>query len=448
VIRIKLMNPSVNTHKVNYHCRSIRQFSLALVIVFGLHVDLTFAGISGVHIVGIMLQPPNFTSDPNSPNPPPNNCTLPPCLDLEFDLDIITECDLCAGTEGPEMRVVALDCDGHVVAEEHRSFPPTPPCTGPPAITRDPFVGVEFVFSACTSNTLISRVDVFTGFDHITTRPSTSDCSTPSEAKWNENPTASFDIPLPEMTCSLTAAELACYTCSDTSPLPPDTLFVYKSQHALYGLSANDTSGASYGEVVNGAFVAPGPGLLFIEPLSSVPSVSMWSSTINGSNFLGGWYTASGRTGSPLAGQQCYHVVSAGQNIDFHVRVGRVDSRFDYSLKFTWINTEKRNCCFQRSEETLTFQVRPFSDDSQPSDSSIPTRRKWVRHDGSVDYEMTTPLCTSCAGGGCSASNMSAPFIAWPTLDGTVIQEGHARGWSITANAIKTPGPQSTLYNY
>ncbi len=430
------------------HTRLPVCYVIYAVMVFSAHLEVCFGGVEGDHIVGIDLLPPDYTSDPNYPGPFPPGCLIPPCIDFGFDFDIVTECDLCGGTEGPEMRVVALDCDGHVVAEEHRSFPPTAPCDSPPAIRRDPFTDVEFIFSACMGGVLISRIDVFTAFDHIQTNPSTSDCSSPSEVKWNAAPSASFDVSLPELSCALTAAELACFTCADVAPLPPDLLVIYKSQRKVYGLSTDDDSGASYGEVVNGSFIAPGPGLLFVEAMTSAPSVIAWSANVTSSGMSGGWYTQVGETGFTLSGEKCYAPGTAGETVDFHIRVGRVDRSFDYSLKFTWLAADNRNCCIEPAEEIVTFRVVPFSDETQSSDSSLPSRRIWVRHDGSVDYEMTLPLCTACTGGECHSENMSAPIIAWPTPDGAVIRDGHARGWSITSTSIKTPGPESTLYNY
>lgn len=68
-------------------------------------------------------------------------------------------------------------------------------------------------------------------------------------------------------------------------------------------------------------------------------------------------------------------------------------------------------------------------------DPVIPARARLPRSLGE-DTAIRIPQCTH---GPEDRGNLSDWFVAWPTVPGAVIPEGHAKGWRINGNTLISP---------
>ncbi len=339
----------------------------------------------------------------------------------------------------PKIRVVLLDSSGNEeIAQYEAAFAPTNcsscaswtcgSCSSASPVEQD--VVIDLPKRKCAKN---YRIDRWSG------------CAgdlQPDYSDWHNGapvamPPLEFECPAGDIQQFMN--ELKDFTCRAKGVIAVDAdLKFYKSTRTLYTLPTDDESGASYGEVVNGEFVAPADGLLVVTPDGASEQVDMYGS--NSANGAGWQVPPDTRQGGQVSGDTCL-ALSAGEKYKFNIRAGKGDSTSRFSVKFRWYWWNSEECCLQHDERELDLAIESMLLDTvEPPD---PQRNRLTRTEG-VDVELRRPAC----GTEKKPGNLTQWFVMWPTVDGLEIQEGHAKRWKVEGDELVAPGPEGQRFDF
>ncbi|MCZ6653627.1 MAG: hypothetical protein O7D91_11450 [Planctomycetota bacterium] len=241
---------------------------------------------------------------------------------------------------------------------------------------------------------------------------------------------------------------LICLECRKSGSISAEDLKLYKTKrsgkYTMYTvpecLESCSASSAEplYGEVINGDFIAPADGFLFakVEGANSVVDVY-----VSGSPGEQGWQVPpNARHGQPLDPDSCIDL-SGGQSFQFNIRAGRGEPPSFIMITFDWYWWDAGNCCIQHDTKELTIQIEQMR--VHLVDPLVPKRARVARSQGE-DTELRIPQCSTVDNPG----NLTQWFVMWPTTGGQIIQEGHAKGWTIVDDKLFPPGTRETEYEF
>lgn len=238
-----------------------------------------------------------------------------------------------------------------------------------------------------------------------------------------------------------------CLACSpQPGEIPGEALRIYKSSHILYAAGGED-SHITTGEIVNGEFIAPVDGALWVSVEGSSSQVDLYGGVGSG------WHTPSGREGARIDPDACFEL-AAGVSFEFNVRAGKVDTSHSLKITFDWYWWNEVACCLEHDQKVQELQAKPMEVVLSKMDPLIAAVVcVHTKSDQSKEYELRVPMCPRCGRDGvCPPGNFSMNFIAWPSEAGKQIGDGHAKGWRIEQSGqeviLTEPGPDGRKYRF
>ncbi len=327
----------------------------------------------------------------------------------------------CGAPPMPELTVTVKDAGGALIGSPVRRTYLLEPCDSPQSTTSTilvPFPCGRFPRQYEIETSSFCRV--WLGGDICETRETQ-----------NIGPQGSVPSPI-DPVCSATTTKPICPTTGSVA------VEYYKESRTLYTLPVDDALGAQVGEAVNGEFIAPQKGVLFVTITKSSSAVSMRGSpTANAP----GWQVPLGRQGvAPPGG--CLNL-NVGQRYQFNLWGDRGRDPPDFEATFDWFWWDSANWRIVHQTGLLAVVVKelPCLVSEEPI---IPRRQDRRKSDGTVDCELRLPCCDEQVSGG-----LSDWFVAWPTESsgGKRIPQGHAKGLTIAGNSLISPPPAPLKYD-
>lgn len=413
------------------------------------------------------------------------NLSPTPTITPEWTFELPTEihvrftCDECddASVE-PEVKITLYDCYGNEIDDDSHLLP-RPGCGGHDP--GDPFIVTftrTFVFELdCEGEFTLPGYYIVEFKDvEVTIDEQTEECTesavwrcesgSPHPTGCNSHAVTNIEEEF-EWTCYWVAG-FECHSCDPPyDEFSADPLIWYKGDSyeerdtTMYTFPTSDKSGCKWAEAVNGAFLAPEDGLL--EIFATVEDNIKDSIVVN----AGGWILPTLGTPSWTSGglkilypgkSEGYFCdqLTAGYEHRFHVRTMRGDSSGKIILVFRWWKDHEYNdmgddppCCIPKKVTKLEITVQPMTMELSDRYPVTPKRYDHLPlpiFSGPVNSELKLPRCSTGDNTGYGKGNLTRRFVAWPTPAGRPIEQGFAKGWVLTENAIKTPSPNSVTY--
>jgi len=357
----------------------------------------------------------------DNPGPPPNPC------------------DECASPV--KVRVVLIDCNGDEMDQQEKEYP---------VLNCEP-IHYEHKFSfswECPPPTYPDRyrIDLWHGAGN-------ENCNG-EQITWDIGNETQLD-PIESAHCPATVEQMKCRHSypGEHRSLGYESIVLHKRTRALFSLPADDSSGATYGEIVNGTFTAPHDGMLIVtfevtdrDGRDITDVVDLYGSS---SQDAPGWHRLYVpeplRKGVKINSEHCVDLLEGGE-FRFSIGARKTSLKLKATVSFTLYAPSNSNCAFPRSEGKLELPVMPLPCILPGGDPVTPVR--WLHNIGEgeeafVDVEVQKPCCGDSAG-----ADLTLSFILWPTIAGTDISEGHMIGWQSPANHLVSPGPGRTTYSY
>lgn len=274
---------------------------------------------------------------------------------------------------------------------------------------------------------------------------------------WSEAQRESQVVEPPPLDGSLSKAALDCLSCTPKDQASRGRVLWYKAERSLYTLPQTDTGTSGYGETVNGKFLVPSAGQLFIEVKGADDVVDLWGGPA--SPVGGGWQSGSVRNGTPIANERTvsWDTWAPGAAYEFNLR-GYRGTAPGFDVLFHWYRWDANLCCIQHEVESLGVQVLPLPCNFEGRDPVTPEMRHAANgEDG--HREVRIPCCPRCDDGQpCTPGNLSGWFVTWPRGAGAQtaavgqLLDGHALGWrfdsSNNTNTLWSPGADRLGYEF
>ena len=154
-----------------------------------------------------------------------------------------------------------------------------------------------------------------------------------------------------------------------------------------------------------------------------------------------------GQQGTEITSERCVKL-KADERFHFNVMGGKSDKTGPFTTEFHLITWNFDACCWSHAKGDFVLDVRNIPCQPDKREPVVPTMNLIAKSDSSLDYEVQLLCCPNCSGAGPDPPDgrLYAPFIAWPTPAGTMIEQGFSQGWKIQGNSLFSPDPKPKEY--